>query len=470
MTEQALDHRSVAHSRADIFLAVLGLALVGYATLGKSFAYLGLPPLYVGEFVLLVGLTALIGSRAPLVAMCVGLPCQLLALLMGWVMLRTIPYIGEHGLDALRDSVIVTYGLLGLIMIAVLIEDPRRLPRVVSAYGRFAAAGIPVMVALASMAVAFKEQLPDLPGLGVPILHFRPGDFGAHLGGAMVFMLLGLGYASRFWIAIALVGAVLAASQNRGGMLAMVVPVAIAAVVSGRWRMLAKAFGAGAALLALAYVRDAGMADLGARGRSVSVHQLVDNLASVFGTSDNMLDGTKRWRLAWWDTIADYTVRGDYFWTGKGFGINLAEADGFVVGDNPGAPPLRSPHSAHMTILARAGVPGLWLWGALLMSWAWVLAASYLRARLRRDEGWSSLFLFVGCYTLAILLSASVDVALEGHILGFWFWALFGVGVAATMIYRAASKSVIPSVQDAGPGRGPVNHALRSYLPISAAL
>ena len=25
----------------------------------------------------------------------------------------------------------------------------------------------------------------------------------------------------------------------------------------------------------------------------------------------------------------DYTVFGDYFWTGKGFGINLADDDGF---------------------------------------------------------------------------------------------------------------------------------------------
>ena len=27
--------------------------------------------------------------------------------------------------------------------------------------------------------------------------------------------------------------------------------------------------------------------------------------------------------------IIDYTVFGDYFWTGKGFGISLADDDGF---------------------------------------------------------------------------------------------------------------------------------------------
>lgn len=453
MTEQALGRRFVAHGRADVFLALLGFTLVGYATVGKSFAYLGLPPLYVGELVLLAGLAVLVSSKA-LLATFVVLPCQLLAILMGWVMMRTIPYIDEHGIDALRDSVIVMYGLLALIVVAVLIEDPRRLPRVVAAYGRFAAVGVCVMMALALVAVVFSEQMPELPRPGVPLLQFRIGDFGAHLGGAMVFMLLGLGHASRFWIAVVLLGAVLAASQNRGAMLAMVLPVAIAAVVSGRWRALARAFAAGASLLALAFVLDAGVADLGTSRRGVSVSQLLDNLGSLFGTSYDTLDGTKRWRLAWWDTIINYTVHGEYFWTGKGFGISLAEADGFLVGDDPAAPPLRSPHSAHMTILARTGVPGLLLWGAVLLSWAWTLAASHLRARRRRQEGWASLFLFVGCYALAILISASVDVALEGPILGFWFWGLFGLGVGAAMIHRVASKAATDPIQAAGHVRG----------------
>ena len=56
--------------------------------------------------------------------------------------------------------------------------------------------------------------------------------------------------------------------------------------------------------------------------------------------------------------IQNYTLRGEHFWTGKGFGVSLAEVDGFVVCYNHNAPPLRSPHNAFMTILARGGVPG----------------------------------------------------------------------------------------------------------------
>jgi hypothetical protein len=41
---------------------------------------------------------------------------------------------------------------------------------------------------------------------------------------------------------------------------------------------------------------------------------------------------------------------------------------------------------------------------------------------------------------MAIVIDASFDVALEGPMLGIWFWCLFGLGIASTMIYRAASQ------------------------------
>ena len=107
-----------------------------------------------------------------------------------------------------------------------------------------------------------------------------------------------------------------------------------------------------------------------ARDRDLSARQLVNNMVSIFNSSNVALDGTKQWRLAWWRTIQDYVFRGEFFWAGRGFGVNLAESDGFVVGrENPNAPLLRSPHSIHMTILARTGVPGFALWLATLFTW-----------------------------------------------------------------------------------------------------
>src|SRR3954470_18469952 len=43
-----------------VFIAALGTLLAGYAFFGRSFAYLGAPPLYVGEIVLAIGILALL--------------------------------------------------------------------------------------------------------------------------------------------------------------------------------------------------------------------------------------------------------------------------------------------------------------------------------------------------------------------------------------------------------------------------
>jgi hypothetical protein len=90
-----------------------------------------------------------------------------------------------------------------------------------------------------------------------------------------------------------------------------------------------------------------------------------------------------------------------------------------------------------MTLLARAGVPGLALWLLLLLSWFGTLITMMLTARRRGHRQWADLFLFIGCYAAAIAINASFDVALEGPVQGIWFWCLLGFGMGSVMIYRA---------------------------------
>ena len=68
------------------------------------------------------------------------------------------------------------------------------------------------------------------------------------------------------------------------------------------------------------------------------------------GSSDPILEGTKAWRLRWWDQIVEYTIDGDVLLDGKGFGINLADSDGFQVHADGS---LRAPHNGHIEILAQ---------------------------------------------------------------------------------------------------------------------
>ena len=145
------------------------------------------------------------------------------------------------------------------------------------------------------------------------------------------------------------------------------------------------------ALLGLAYATDLSI-PTARETRSISAEQLVENVASVFGARDSQdLSGTKEWRLHWWNTIVDYTINGPHFWTGKGFGVDLGVDDN-VIHISPHNPvyPTRSPHSAHFTMLARAGVPGLALWLLTLACWGTVMLTNMVRARLRGDTAWAS--------------------------------------------------------------------------------
>jgi hypothetical protein len=178
--------------------------------------------------------------------------------------------------------------------------------------------------------------------------------------------------------------------------------------------------------------------------RDLSARQLVDNVSSTFGATDVQpeLQDTRDFRLFWWKTIINYTFEGPYFWTGKGFGVNLALTDGFLVGDDPSLPPLRVPHSGNINILARTGVPGLTLWLLTFGTWSTMLLVNMVRARMRSDNSWADFFVLIFCYELAIFIAGAFGTALEAPMLSIWFWSLFGVGIGATMIYRASLRGI----------------------------
>ncbi len=419
---------------ADRYFQLLCSVLIGYACLGKTFAYIGLPPLFIGELSLAFGLVVLANSGCSLATLA-SLPTLLLVVLMCWTLTNTLPYLSVYGFDALRDSVIVGYGLFAYVVIGLLLERPHRLQLIVAGYGRFA-----WFYGLTSMILYFGgNALPLWQRIGITGNFLRPGEVAVHLSGAAVFALLGMRRFPVIWVVILLVG-IVSLAGSRGALLACVIPIGMAAILGGQLPRLIIILSVSLILLFSAYI--AGDDIVTSSGRSIGPRQLIENAESIFGTSDaENLDGTKTWRLRWWRTIAGYTFGGRYFWTGKGSGINLAEADGFVVGTELGGPPLRSPHNANLTILARYGVPGLALWAVTLTAWFSLLCRSMIFARRRGHRGFANLFLWIVCYVASALIDASVDVALEGPMLGIWFWCLFGLGIGSAMIYRAAINS-----------------------------
>ncbi len=420
-----------------VFLAALGVTLTGYAFLGKGFAYLPDKPVFVGELVLALGLfTAVMGGKIRL-----ALRSPVSWLLIAFAVdgaLRTIPYVSGYGLDAIRDAVIWGYGAFAILVAAFVLQLGCIRP-LVDRYRRW----IPWLLLwiptasliryLAHGSLPIVNQSPP-----VTLLDLKSGDVAVQLAGAGSFMALGLARAGwkkawgwRWW-ALLMIGIATASFRSRGGMLAFLSACLIVTFCHGfrGWGKLTLL--AAVALMAL-YVFNFSF-NLGGY-RSISVHQLTLNMESLVGTAahNSAVMETRSWRLEWLKEIIDYSMFGPYFWTGKGFGINLADDDGFQVAQDDS---LRGPHDANATILARMGVPGLAIWILLQSVFGLSLLRAHFRSRACGQEWWSKVDLWILAFWLAFMVNGTFDVFLEGPQGGIWFWSLFGLGIAALEIQK----------------------------------
>ncbi len=460
-------------------LTFLGICLAGYALLGRGFAYLGAPPLYVGELALCACVLAFVlYGRAHLVRS-PALYLVLAFMLVG--LIATLPYVGLYGLDALRDAVLWLYGTLAL-SIALLLLRKGWVVQSARVYVRW----IPVFLIWIPLAVLasqlFGSALPRLPGSDVPLIDLKGGDVAVHLAGVAAALLLGLPTALNvnlrvrrhewMWWALWLAAAAIPLFRVRAGLLAVAAAVLLVLLFrpGSRW-------GKPLTVLSLAvfcFVAFSVQVKLGEGRNTISANSLLLNLQSIAGGSgDAYRDGTRAWRLHWWNDIENYTLRGPYFWIGKGYGVNLADADGYQVNADAS---LRSPHSVHFSVLARSGVPGLTLWILLQATFAFGLLRAYVRAVAAQQILWAKLNLWVLAYWAAFLINASFDVYLEGPVGGIWFWSVFGFGVALVEVQRRQTVSarraapVRTGVQGASWSGNRPSAAMSSRAPSSGAL
>lgn len=456
------------------FAIVLAIVLAGYMFMGRGFAYIALGPVYIGEWVLAL---AVVTAGVVVIRRGVsGIRSWTIGLLAAFMVLgaaRTIPYLGPYGLDAMRDGVLWGYGIFALVI--WLVADRPLINAAIRTYGWV----VPVFALWLPICwnIFVASQIgadPANPGSNHPLFFFKAGDMAVHSVAAIAFVVLApsaiailRSFASRLVVSIPLAWTVLlVGAASRGALLGAATGLGATALATRRpasWLPIA-----GGTLIVLIWLNAPTISGLlsspspspsatatapesvspsasetpsptSQPGRQVSVGQFVDNLRSIIGASSRSdLDGTKAFRLAWWSKIVDYTVFGPYFWTGKGFGVNLADDDGFQPTLDHS---LRAPHNSHVSVLARMGVPGLLLWALLQGSFGVGLLWAVRTHRRAGDGTMGGLGAWVLVVWAAMMVVTSFDPYLEGPQGGIWFWSVFGLGlVVMRMAPRPATQ------------------------------
>ena len=438
------------------YVVFLCCVLLGYALCGRGFAYVGVPPLFVGEIALLAGLAIFATAQTWREVLTDRSVWPLLALFV-WGTLRTIPFVSEDGIDAIRDAVVWGYGVFAVVLAALILDDPSILLSIVRLYSRFTKIfliGIPICYAANRF---MGSAMPQLPWANVGIVSVKEGDALVHLAGIMAFWIAGLGgTVSLPWVALLVADTAMLGAADRAGTVSFGAVFFLCLVFRPGHKLAWKAVGSIVVVCLALWLSDLHVPVPGGKGRDISFDQVITNVVSVAGDSGSSgMDSTKEWRLEWWKEIRSYTFHGRYFWTGKGFGINLADDDGFqVLTDHS----LRNPHNVHMTMLARGGVPMLCLWIGVQLTFLGVLGTALLRARFEHQRFWEGLFFFLIAYWVAFLINASFDVFLEGPMGGIWFWSIYGVGMGSVMVRKLERTtnpfSAVPEGREpAPPGR-----------------
>jgi hypothetical protein len=427
--------RATVDRRLGWYLRLHLLCLILYAFFGKGFAYLGTRFFYVSEALLVLGLVALISSRKVLLLFRTSIGLAMLPFLL-WEGACALPYVSEYGIDVARDAMVWGYAAFGWIVAGMIVSCPSLIERLLERYRRFVPWYLIFGPLAALVTVFFVTALPTWPGTEVTIVSVKLDEFQAHLAGIAAFVITGLNPAN-WWLALVGVG-LLIGSPNRGGFVGFALAFAAAVILARRLRALLLPVII-LIVLFFAAALDIHVAVPGGQ-REFSASQLLDGLGSAVSSDVNTedLQNTREWRLEWWQKIWDYTVRGPYFWTGKGYGINLANDDGLQ--EEGGL--LRSPHNSHLTFLARSGVPGFLLWISLQLTWLATMLVSFLRARASGKLRWAALFAWVISYWVAFVTAASFDVFLENPMAAIPFWTIFGLGWGSHIIfsrYRVAA-------------------------------
>ena len=321
-------------------------------------------------------------------------------------------------LDVIRDSFIFQYGWFVFIIFLFQDEQAYIWNRIFHIYKWFP------FVALLNF--VFQYYIPFFETFNlfgnIPLLLYKNGDMGVHLLISTILIILNFSKLTNKWIVtlavIIIFDFLTLSAYSRSGMVSFIIGLFCFLYfnrdeyVKDALKSFRKYIPWALVIVLPIYLTIQVKENF--QGRAAGFGQLKENITSLAATpEDATLEKNVVWRLLWWNNILEYSFSKQYFATGKGLGMSLAQSDDIMITDED----LRSPHNFHLNIMARFGVIVFFLW----VYWMILM----IRPIFKKQLGTYSLA--ISCIIMAFLINASFDVFLEGPMGAFPFWTWVGM-------------------------------------------
>lgn len=422
---------------------LLVVLTAGYWAFGRSFAYVGLYPLFIGEIIIVIGLLAILRyGTIPVPRNTMFWVFLIMLVIVIGQAFHSILVLNQPMIEVLRGTAMIYYGLYAYITF-VLIERARRpgdmieqaLTDVLPRIAPWVLVGSTVTII---GALYFVDLLPRFPRTEVPILWYKPTD--AVLPLAVMLVAWMRGYLKTRYAVWAAGLVLFAAARSRSAMLG----VAFAFLLM-LWRPTKRMVIALIAVTVIFVFLLISDISISMGYREISARQLMANAISLVdsaeaGEIDASTAQNKSWRLDWWTAIFNDAVDNARILVGTGWGDNLANRYGFqIFAESEGVNVLRNPHNAFINVLGRGGwiVAGIWtLFHVILFNGLWQAARNKLHSTVERDVAWICLI-----YLTVSMINGSTDVYLESPQNAIPHWIV--IGVAWSLIYRKQDQETV---------------------------
>ncbi|MDZ7618819.1 MAG: O-antigen ligase family protein [Patescibacteria group bacterium] len=354
---------SAAGARTAWPCSLLVAVLLGYLCIGRSFAHLGAPPLYMGEIVLVVfmALCPLAVFRPTVDGLIRRSPLSGVMWCLYWFAacgavqcIRGLG-LGHHAISTLQNTVFQAYAFF---IFAGLWLGGQCGDRTKSLVWLFAAChgayGLVYILVLSPLGLATEDASGPIPWFGQP----------NHAAAMLIALLAVEARLRRLWFPIAANSFVLLAMQIRAEWLGLVVGLALWGGMTGKVRQLAlSTFGAGLLFLVwcatdvtVPVPESRGGGEMGGRELIGRVVASVDpDTAASFTKRADTEHGTVSWRTEWWKAILRMVHRDPataLFGPGYGYPIWNLHPEGLDE-------TIRTPHNAFVYALGYTGWVGL---------------------------------------------------------------------------------------------------------------